>query len=278
MYVIDLAYSNATSKNVNGKDILVPIDWSQIIPLDGVITKVSELNFTDETFIPNWHGIGARGFARAGYHYFRNNQLLFGSGSQARTFASAILAQGFKPSDYFVCDNEEKDGKGNPIVSLSQSLDWFYNVKELLGLPDYSHFWLYSTADILNGLNTSKLTSAQLDILHQIYIWIAGYPNLVPTGDILTSLPASYLADPSIYGKTIGWQYQENAAVPSIPGGTDLNEIDAAFLKSWQGAQTPVVSTPTSIPVVTLPVPFTITFTGNVDSSGKISILNTEVQ
>ena len=257
-YVVDLAYSNSTTQHINGQDVNVPMDWSQVIPLDGVITKVSELNFVDETFIPNWHGILARGFPRAGYHFYRNGQLFWNSARQAATFVNAIKAQGFKDGDYFVCDNEEKDSHGNSLVSIAETLDWFYNVMLGLGLPDYSRFWLYSTADILNNLNLSKLDTAQLAILKSIKIWVAGYLNNPPSGDILTALPGAYMPNQFYFGKVIGWQYQENAIVPTIPGGCDLNQIDPDFLASWKNTTLRVtqsiVSAPTIITVPSTPV------------------------
>ena len=270
--IVDLAYSNMTPAHINGQDVNLPIDWSTISPLpDAVITKVSELNFTDPSFIPNWHGLGALNVPRAGYHFFRNNQLFYNSGKQARVFASAILAQGFKPSDYFVLDNEEKDSRGNSIVSMGQSLDWFYNVVVTLGLPDYSRFWLYSTADILNNLNLSKLTAAQLAILKSINVWIAGYPANPPAGGDLTALPEAYTPDPAIYGKVICWQYAESVPnISNIPGGVDMNQIDPAFLAAWKlqvGAPTPPVIPPV-IPPTTQPDPIIWVQVGH--NSGKV--------
>lgn len=265
-YIIDIAYNNVTDKNVNGKDVHIPIDWSLVTDVDAAITKVSELNFTDETFIPNWHGIGALNIPRGGYHYFRNNQPFYNSGKQARTFANAIVAQGIKDNDVFVLDNEEKDSKGNPIVSLAQSLDWFYNVRIILGLKDYSRFWLYSTADILNGLRTDKLSAEQLAILKSINIWVAGYPNDPPTGEWLTALPVRYTITNPAFGPTIGWQHSENVIVPGIPGGTDVNQIDQNYFMLWKGASVPApVPTPAPTPTPQLfPVTFQVPFSGLV--------------
>jgi len=250
--IVDLAYNNMTTKNVNGKDVDIPIDWSTISPLpDGVVTKVSELNFLDPSFVANWHGVGGLNLRRAGYHFYRNGQLFYNSARQAKTFSDALIAQGIKDNDYFVLDNEEKDAKGNSLVSLSESLDWSYNVKVNLQLPDYDRFWLYSTADILNHLNVSKLNNAQLAILKQIKIWVAGYPKPTPELDgILTALPSRYAVDQTIYGPVIGWQFAaEVPNISNIPGGVDLNQITADFLAKWKGGQEPTpVPTPTPNP------------------------------
>ena len=254
MIIYDLAYCNMSTRNINGKDTLIPIDWSQVVPApQAAITKVSELVGVDESFVPNWHSMGALNIARAGYHFYHNNQIFYNSARQAKAFTDALLAQGFKPNDYFVLDNEEKDSKGNPLVSLSESLDWFYNVKINLGLPDYSRFWLYSTADILNGLNTGKLNVGQLAILKSINTWIAGYPDNPPSDEFLnpSDLPVRYVPDSNIYGQMIGWQFSETGQVQGIPGDVDLNLMDKTFFNQWVGTQQPVVIAP---PVIT-PVP-----------------------
>ena len=269
--IVDLAYNNMTQAHINGQDVSLPIDWSQVAGIEGVVTKVSELNFIDPSFIPNWVGISARGLARAGYHYFRNGQLFYNSARQATTFVNAIKAQGFKSGDYFVCDNEEKDARGNSVVSMSETLNWFYNVVVGLGLSDYSHFWLYSTADILNNLNLSKLNTGQLAILKSIKIWVAGYINNPPIGDILTALPIAYTPDPNYYGKVIGWQYQESAVIPTIPGGVDLNQIDSDFLLEWKSGVQPI---PVISPVVVPPVsnsPFPVRVITTINGDGTFS-------
>ena len=266
MIIWDVAYCNMTTKNINGKDTPIPIDWSQVVPApQAAITKVSELVGVDESFVPNWHSMGALNIARAGYHFYHNGQLWYNSARQAAAFSNAILAQGLKPNDYFILDNEEKDSKGNPLVSLSESLDWFYNVKINLGLSDYSRFWLYSTADILNGLNTGKLSAGQLAILKQIKTWIAGYPDNPPSDVFLNpaDVPARYIPDPNIYGKMIGWQFSESGTVQGIPGSVDLNLIDQTFFESWVGNVQPP-SPPVPVPPTPQPTPQPTTTTLNV--------------
>jgi len=276
-FVPDLAYNNMTSAHVGGQDVQLPIDWSTVSPLpDAVITKVSELGFTDPSFVPNWHGTGALSIPRAGYHFFHNGQLFWNSARQAKVFAQALLAQGIKDNDYFVLDNEEKDSHGNPLVSIAESLDWFYNVLVALGLTDYSRFWLYSTADILNNLNLSKLNNAQLAILKEINIWVAGYPANPPTGGDLVSLPAAYTPDPAIFGPVIGWQYEENAIVPTIPGGVDLNQIAPSFLAKWKaGTVVTPVPAPAPAPAPTpapTPLPGWNSITINVSADGQYTV------
>ncbi len=257
--VVDLAYNNMTTQNINGKDVTLPMDWSTISPLpDAVLTKATEWLNTDASFSANWHALGALNIPRAAYHYYHNGNIFYTSARQAKNFVNVILANGFKASDFFVCDNEEKDSHGTPLVSMSETLDWFYNVQVGLGLTDYSRFLLYSTADILNNLNLSKLNAAQLAILKQIRIWVAGYPNTAPSGadgqpsGDLVSVPKAYQVS-APYGATILWQYAESVPnVSNIPGGVDLNQIDAAFLKEWQAGAAPI-----SAPITPIPAPVT---------------------
>lgn len=267
-FVPDLAYNNATTKNVNGKDVTYPPDWSQINPLpDAALFKASEFNgwggFTDITFAANWHGAGALNIPRAAYHFYHNGMLFYNSGKQARYFVSVIQANGMKANDFFVLDNEEQ-GK----VSISESLDWFYNVKIGLGLPDYSRFLLYSTSDILNNLNLSKFNADQLAILKQIRKWVAGYPNTLPAAGWQYPNYKGYQLIPAM-GQAVIWQYAENQIIPTIPGGVDVNQIDPTFLSEWQAGMAPNAPTTPQEP----PTPQTPPDGGSNTSGAKSAVI-----
>jgi GH25 family lysozyme M1 (1,4-beta-N-acetylmuramidase) len=254
--VIDLAYNNSTTRNVNGQDVNFPPDWSKVSPLpDAVLTKASEWQ-EDFTFAPNWHAAGALGIPRAAYHFYHNGQIIYNSARQAKKFTDIILKNGFNDNDYFVIDNEE-DGK----FSAHETVDFLYNVQINLGLKDTSHLLLYSRALILNG---AIVKSADALYLKKIRTWVGDYPDVPPAdGWQYPNYPAYQLN--SNFGPTVTWQYKSEAPnVSNIPGGVDLNQIDPDFLAEWRAGVVPqptpqVPNLPQNSPSGAFPANFRVT-------------------
>lgn len=218
--VVDVAYNNVSKSGAT------PI-WSMLKDtVSGVITKASEGMFTeDNTFARNWYGLLQNGIPRGAYHFYRQ---FYPSAWNAKKFVNTINKYGgVLPKDILMLDAEEQN------MSVSALLDFTYNVEQLTGLSHKTNIIWYSWPWMLNSFSFVKLKSSQVEYIREIGILVAGYPNnpnLYPD-----PYKAGYTVDTSKYGRIVGWQYADNVIIPNIPGGTDVDWIDAQFLAEWKG-------------------------------------------
>lgn len=211
--VVDVAYNN------------VGVNWP-VAKLGGVragIAKASEGAFIEDSeFKRNWPGMKDAGLPRAAYHFYR---WWVSPGGNARKFISTIKKYGgMGPGDKFVLDDEEEGH-----MSLRSMLDFTYQVESELGVIGIWYSWSW----MLNELKMNKLSSSDIEYMIKILqFWGAGYPN---NPDLFVSPPKFYTPDQTKFGKMILWQYDsEVPGVQGIPGGTDVNWVDPAFLAQWE--------------------------------------------
>jgi hypothetical protein len=236
--VLDIAYNNMFTKNVNGKDVDYPPDWLSVSPLPAaVICKASEW-VEDTSFGSNWQQLGALKVPRGAYHFYRDAL----GANNYKIFVSTLKKYGgVKNGDVLVLDAEEQ-GK----LSISAMLDFLWGVEQALGNRPI----IYSTAALLNALNFKKLNAAQLQYIKTTPVWVAGYPS---APDSFDAPPKVYIPDQTRYGKVVLWQYASEypsalAGYPNIPGGLDLNWVDPTFMDQWR-----------TLTGVTAPAPVVIT-------------------
>jgi GH25 family lysozyme M1 (1,4-beta-N-acetylmuramidase) len=215
--VVDVAYNN------------VQIHWNTVQGVSGAIAKASEGLGEDSFFKFNWPGLAETNICRGAYHFYR---WYWPSGSQAKKFVATLKKYGgIKPNDVLVLDEEEPGH-----MSLSAILDFLWNVEQLSGLSHKTNLLVYSWPWALNQLNPKKLKTAQLEYLRETHTWAGGYPN---NPDLWSDpIKAGYIVDVNKFGKSVLWQYiSEVPHVSTIPGGTDANWTDPAFLAWWRGTQ-----------------------------------------
>jgi GH25 family lysozyme M1 (1,4-beta-N-acetylmuramidase) len=231
--VVDVAYNNEI------------VDWKKVKAdgqVMGAVCKASEGWLIEDPYVKyNWPGIAEAGLPRAAYHFYRYQ---YPSAWQAKKFVNTLNKYGgFLPNDRLVLDEEEPGH-----MSISAMIDFTYNVEILSGIS-HKNMWWYSWPWALNELSFRKLSPAQVQYVMEIPTWVAGYPN---NPDLYTDpIKAGYKVDLTRFGKSVGWQYAESVIIPNIPGGTDVNWMDADYLASWTG--TPVVVTPQPVNSVSFP-------------------------
>ena len=238
--VIDIAYPNVTAhwNPVTKKDEFIPPDWNvaDLKLIKGVICKASQgIYIEDTTFGHNWQELGRLKVPRGAYHFWEQS-ILQSSGKQAQYFVNVLSKYGgVKAGDKLVLDAETTG------MSISALLDFVYNVERLTGVQPENQ-WIYSTKSLLDNLSFKKLSPFQKIYIKRVPIWVAGYPN--EPDKYPDPFKAGYIPDQSRYGKVVGWQYDSEVPnVGNIPGGVNVNWIDADFLKKWQ-AETGVVIEP----------------------------------
>lgn len=194
------------------------IDWSKVV-CDAAIVKASEgYLFEDNQFKNSWPQLEALGKPRGAYHFYRK---LWPAAWQAKKFVTTLNKYGgLLPGDKVILDAEEEG------MSISAILDCMYNIELLTGCE----CMLYSRAELLNNLSFAKLSGAQREWIAERKIWTAGYPV---NPDLYSEPPAIFRPDPTRYGPVVLWQYTDKTRYPGIPGVTDTNWIDPAFLHQW---------------------------------------------
>lgn len=257
------------------------VDWSVPIdpPVSAVLCRASIgtpewmgtiRKATDQSFPHYWPQWDRLKWCRCAYHFLMNGA---GASAQAKWFVKCVnAAGGFHAGDRICLDAEDSRN-----LSITEIVDFFYNVSLLIPTIPISHYLLYSRANLLNPLKFSGLTTGQKQFLLKIPQWTAGYPDNM-SGWTFESLAHNYQADILRYGPTAIVQYQASATIPgiSLPDylSVECNAIDPAYLAKWQKEVSDYYGTTPPIP----PVPSSVSSLGVFMQDGSQKTFKVEAK